>query len=426
MKSVFISYVHEDVRFARFLAAALRAAGHNPWLDEERLISGDPLEDELTAQIAQMNCGVFLVASRFHKSDHCMNELRIFAERFPNLPRHPILRRARNEVDLPAYLSRLVTLDWIDDQTNSDEAVHQLLCAIDDREPGPKEEWAEKGRKATATMPAELITPPSVDPRGSARVAGSDIRSIECDRGREWNLFQSVYPQPVHHVALIAGAREDAHDYFVVRIEQFLKIQPPFRRANVDLRVRPKTKGEYLERLSLALTNERSRDADVAAELRRWMARENLILIHTAIENRYEDQTLLEYYRELLPELLEQAKPAFSLKCIQPIVWDSSSRVPAAIRKWFAGSKWLLSAAEKNGRALIERMQSFRTGATATISIELGPIDEHEIRDFCQAARFTAAESEQLLEEIRDNDITSTVALLDHIDGFMLRRRKPA
>ncbi|MEA2464044.1 MAG: hypothetical protein QOJ98_1791, partial [Acidobacteriota bacterium] len=47
MGKVFISYVTEDVTFARYLAEALRAAHFDPWLDEERLAVGGDLEKKL-------------------------------------------------------------------------------------------------------------------------------------------------------------------------------------------------------------------------------------------------------------------------------------------------------------------------------------------------------------------------------------------
>jgi hypothetical protein len=426
-KRVFISYVHEDVEFARYLAAALRAAGLEPWLDEENLEIGDELEARLKATIEGCDCGVFLVAPRFAKSNHCMNELRIFAEHFPDLKRFPILRAARKTLDIPAHLGgRLLTLEWIDNQTVPDEALYLLLCSINGATPGPKAEWARKAREATATMPAEFIAPASVDPRGSARVAAADVTSLTCDRGPEWMLFQEIYPQLSHHIVLIAGTPNDAPDYFVVRIEQFLRVQPPFSKATVDWRIRPKTKGEYLERIARALGN--AGDLDLPRELRRWMSHKNLILVHPAINHHYEDETLLDYYRQWLPELMDEVRPSMSLKCIQPVVWDSSSRVPVAIRRWLgSGSpQWLLSAPERNGRALIDRMKTIATPSTTAITIELGPIAEKDVRDFCQIARLTPAECEQMLEEMRSKDISAALDRMNHIDDFMRRRRMSA
>lgn len=424
MKKVFISYIHEDKELARYLAAALRAANLEPWLDEEKINIGDELEANLKAAIAGCDCGVFLVAPRFSKSDHCMNELRIFAEHFPQLKRFPILRAPRKQLDIPAYLGgRLVTMDWIDGETDRDEAFHQLLSAIMDCDPGPKAEWTKKAREATASMPAEFVAAPSVDPRGSVRVAAADVSSLTFDRGSEWTLFTEIYPQECHHLVLIAGTPDDAPDYFVVRIEQYLRVQPPFQKATVDWRVRPKTKGEYLERIARSLQPAR----DLVEELRRWMTSENLILVHPAINNRYEDETLELYYREWLPELMNEVQPNKSLKCIQPVVWDSP-RVPGAIRKWLGGL--LVSTPEKNGRALVERMKKIATPSTAAVSIELGPIGEKDLdRDlasFCQIARLTDRESADLRAEIGDKGFTSAIELMDHINDFMRRRRKSA
>lgn len=428
MQTVFISYVGEDAPFARYLVAALRAAGFEPWFDEERLVSGDVLEEKLNAAIAGSFCGIFLVAPRFHKSDHCMNELRIFAEDFPQLRRLPILRRPRKELKLPAYLGgRLKTQEWIEGETDQDEALYELFCAVKNVHPGPREHWAAEARKATATMPAEYVAPSVIHPRTTPQVASIDINSLTCDRGPEWNLFQEIYPQPRHHVVLIGGTPLDAHDYFVLRIENYLRVQPPFRRAQVDWRKRPKTKGEYFERIARALVS--SGPVDVIAELKRWLASENLILVHPAITRDYEDPNLVAYYRSWLPELMEEVQPVKSLKCIQPVVWDSSGHVPAAIRKWFAGRppQWLLGAAERHGRALIARMKSAGNAAsTAAVSIELGPIGEKDIRDFCQAASVSETDCEVLLAELRDNDVDSPLGIIDAIDDFIERRRKSA
>ena len=423
MSTVFISYVHEDAQFARSLAAALRSAGVEPWLYEHRNNPGDPLEETLHAAIARAECGVFLVAPRFAKSDYCMNELRIFAEHFSHLRRIPVLRRPRKELEIPALLgARLVAMEWIDGVTNCDEAIYELLCAIRGEKVKPdRVQWAALGRAATASMPAEFLAPPA-DPY----VTSAQYESLRCDRAREWMAFEDIYPGPSHHVVLLGGTPADAHDYFVVRIERYLRVQPAFERAQVDWRLRPRTKGECFERLDRALQH--AGPSGLVARLRYWMREKNLILIHLPIEDRYEDPILVSYYREWLPELMDEVKPVRRLKCIQPVVWTSPPRVAAALRQWFGGTppQWLLSGAEKNGRALIERMEAIPSASTLTEFIELGPIHETDVRQFCRTARLAPVDTETLLDEIRDRRITTPRALIDHIDQFIRVRQPPA
>jgi len=48
---IFISYAREDVEAARRLHASLTAIGGDVWLDERRLLPGDPWQDEILAGI---------------------------------------------------------------------------------------------------------------------------------------------------------------------------------------------------------------------------------------------------------------------------------------------------------------------------------------------------------------------------------------
>jgi hypothetical protein len=429
MQKVFISYVHDDVTFARDLAHALRSAGFEPLLDEERLVSGDILEDGLRAMIATADCGVFLVTPDFVDSDYCMEELRIFAEDFPAKRRIPILRRPRKSFSrLPARLgARRTTTEWLE-STNRDEGIYQLLCAIRNEKPGPRKEWAAKGRRATANLPAEQVAPSPLRPKTSPRVAALDLRSLKCDRAREWSIVEDVYSQPSHDVVLIGGTPADAHDHFVIRIEHYLRGDSPFRRVNVDWRMRPKTEGECLELIARALPCD---PYDLVAELRRLMASENVILFHTAVDRQHEDETLRSYYAEWLPALIAAVAPVQSLKCIQPVEWDSPPPLRAAARRWmkriFGGpQRWLGTASERKGLAFMNDVCARRGETAITIALDEGTVEDKDIRDFCQSERVSRPECEQLLKEIRASRLTEAIDIFDHIDDFMRRRQQPA
>jgi hypothetical protein len=61
---VFISYAHTpaDTELARYLAARLRDAGIDAWLDEASLAGGSRLQADIQRAIAASNAGVFLVS----------------------------------------------------------------------------------------------------------------------------------------------------------------------------------------------------------------------------------------------------------------------------------------------------------------------------------------------------------------------------
>ncbi|MDP9193869.1 MAG: TIR domain-containing protein [Acidobacteriota bacterium] len=421
MARVFISYSHADAEFARYVARCLRAAGHEPWLDEENIVAGEHLEEALEEAVNSAHCGVFLIGWDWIASLYSRKEIQLFTLRDKageNVRRIGILRapRADLEAKLPSQLSLFVTEEWIDGETDADVAAWRLACAVAEEKPGPRETWKERGRKFTAGPPPEPLLPVT-DPRSpvAAELTGLDRPSLFCDRAEQWNRVESVYAEPVHHLLLVAGSRSEAHDYFVTRIDQHLKKEPAHERVRIDWPLRPVSRDSFRERIAKALD---CRPEHLARELRTRMSHRNLILIHPEIDDEFDDEELVTYYAEWIPELLAEARPAMRMKSIQPIVWSDSTGV----------SKWLglQGDEEKQARALTESLQTkLRAAATPVLTlarIDLAPITSEHVKTFCEDKGLSEKEQSALAECLRQRKRVTSRDILGEIDDFMRRR----
>jgi hypothetical protein len=422
MATVFIRYAHADAEFARYVTRCLRAAGHEPWLDEENLVAGENLEQALAEAVRAADCGVFLIGRDWINSFYSRKEIRIFAhldKEGEGIRRIGILRAPRQEleVDLPSELAFFVTEEWIDGQTDAEVAAWRLHCAVANEKPGPRETWKERGRKFTYGPPPEAPIPVT-DPRSpdGTAIAGLDLPSLFCDRAEQWNRVEMVYAEPVHHLLLIAGPRSEAHDSFVARIDQHLKKEPAHERVRITWPVRPLSRESFYERIAMALE---CRTNALARTLRQRMTHRNLILIHPPVDDQFDDEDLVSYYVQWLPELLGEVNPAMRLKSIQPVIWSGSE----GLAKWLAFGK---SEEEKAAQSFIAGVQSALKTAkppllTAT-RIDLGPISEVHVQTFCEDKRFADPEREALLARIRRRKRATSRDILTEIDDFMRRR----
>lgn len=420
MARVFISYAHADAEFARYVTRCLRAAKHEPWLDEENISAGKNLEEALEEAVGHVDCGVFLIGWDWVRSLYSRKEIQLFTHRDKAgeaIRRIGILRapRADLETKLPSQLSFFVTDEWIDGVTDPDEAAWRLHCAVSNTKPGPREDWKRLGRAFTDGPPPEPLVPVTDARSASAAVTGNQRPSLYCDRGPEWNRVEMLYAEPMHHLLLIAGPQSEAHEYFVARIDHHLKKEPPHDRVRVDWPLRPVSAESFQERIAAALG---CGTADLVPVLRRRLAHRNLILIHPPVSDQFDDEDLVSYYGRWLPELLMKVEPANRLKSIQPVAWTDAR----GLGKWLGLGTAEQKAAEAFIVAVRAKLDEAQTRVVMAARIDLGPIGEEHVQTFCEDKGLSGYEREQLLKQIQKRKRPTSRDILSDIDDFMRRR----
>lgn len=150
----------------------------------------------------------------------------------------------------------------------------------------------------------------------------TDRPSLTCGRGLQWNEVCQIGPARQHVLVLVSGGQGQDPEHFQERIRVFLAPPPPRSILQVGWPTRPASKAEFFERLAEALNPGRSSLKETIAERLRS---QNVLLLHDCVDVRFEDENLVRYYTEWLPELLDGQVHNGRLKCVQPIEWNNAA-----------------------------------------------------------------------------------------------------
>lgn len=413
---VFVSHAstEHDLLLARALAAALRRAEIEPWLDEERLPPGRKLEGDLRSAIDHSEAGVFLVSGSWVESKWCQWELAQFNGR----PQPPVLvallRQPRHELAhlLGPDFSALTTMDWPDDGQSSEERFWRLYCGLKLEAPGPQQDWKTKGGAwwTAATQPADVPPPRATLPDSIMRGPYSSI-SLRCDRTRQWGTIVTHASLPRHEIIVVPGRRGFGHQHLLARIAEGLT-DPPRAMKEVSWRDRrPDTVPDLLELLLESLTDRPPAagpiETRVANQVSALLATRNVVLIHPVLRGAFDRASAVaDYYGSALPAILGPAARPHYLKCVQPIEW-----MPTTFRARLAAG-----ATEAIGALMLDRPGSSLEGAAlefierlkshapphipVTILPPLEPIPHDELTEFLETLDLTPRQRTALFDRV--------------------------
>jgi TIR domain len=447
MKRVFISYVHEQSsRLAKLLAERLGQVHIDAWRDRERLAGGDLLDDALGKAIEGADAVLFLVTRDSLSRAYPRSEVRAAATyaTSKSIRLIPVICAADvDETDLPFSLKGIVTERWYegDGLPDDDARLWRIVCAIKpepDMVLGAEDTWSQSWRDYVEKFCLGLPLPKKeAAPKSAKRAQRSPQQrpSLDCGREREWVDVETLYSSESHAVAVVTGPVGEAHDHFLRRIQYFLPHEKPRRVEWVNWRPRPRVEGEFCEALCDVLDTEATNLAD---ELKTRLATHNLVLLHDVVDSRFRDAELTRYYREWLPQLLQQVQPQMKLVCVQPIAWRKPEVGPppnwlrdmtSRLRGWFgdggSSAKVHRPDEEQEARALAEELM--KTEATH-LAIPLTEIRDQDVEHFCKRHQFNAAECADIVSwsKRRAAEIDNSEDVLNAVDGgveTILRQR---
>lgn len=136
MSSIFLSHSHSDKKIARQLAADLRAAGHNVWIDEAEINIGDSLIEKIRDGLDQVDFVAALISAASANSEWVKKELDIASNREIDEKRVIVLPLMIDNVDLPGFLRGKYYGDFTAPE-KYEESLQLLLRALGKATPIP-------------------------------------------------------------------------------------------------------------------------------------------------------------------------------------------------------------------------------------------------------------------------------------------------
>jgi hypothetical protein len=409
---VFISYAHTpaDTALARYLSARLRDIGVGVWLDESSLKAGTLLQADIEQAIAESAAGIFLVSPSWLASEWTAFELDQFDKHDPHVVRRiPILRVAKERLNVPPPLVKIKGLVWLEDDRDPDARFWELYCAITDTPPGPSDQWNQRGRSLSKTS---AVIPPPEPPRSVASLRPS----LWCDRAPQWKTVDDLATQGANEIILLPGVVGQAHDHFLERIQRLLRMDPPRSVTVIDWPTRPHSRDEFREALARAVNVS---PAGVAEELAQRLTHANMVLLHPCIRSRFVDEALINYYTQWLPQLIDECRPRMNLKCVQPVEWPAESSI-AQLLIWLR----LRGAPPDDSKPKADQfILRVRTGAAATLRAvrlhDLCDITADDLNEFCDVVNLNERQKTWLLSRISARRPKTPREVFQTIDDYL-------
>jgi len=241
----------------------------------------------------------------------------------------------------------------------------------------------------------------------------SDRPSLLCGRAAQWNEVCQAAPARQHHCLLIMGGAGQDAMRFRDRIQTWLAPDPHRSIVVVHWVTRPASRDAYFEALATALQVSAPM---LSSALAQRLAVQNLVLLHDCLNVKFDDDRLVQYYTEWLPELVKTAPNASKLKCVQPIEWPAGSGSQAFWRRLVAGD-----AADGNSAAgaaaLIKKLQDRQSALLPVVGLdELINLTDAEIRAFLKTSGLTSKQQAWMLQRLTQGPPVPA-AIFDTIDA---------
>lgn len=111
-QQVFVVYAREDAAIADSVAAKLREAGFEPWIDRQQLRGGEEWRPAILQALQQSAAAVVLVSRNLRQSGLTRTELRVAADVLQGQARQsPIIPVLLDDSEIPASLRHIHAVD---------------------------------------------------------------------------------------------------------------------------------------------------------------------------------------------------------------------------------------------------------------------------------------------------------------------------
>ena len=397
---VFVSYSRRDSPFVEGLVGLLREAGFTVWLDIEQVPGGADVQQTLLQALDVSRHVVAVITEHWLASDFTTWEVAasrkdLHGDRILV----PLARMAFDERKLGPFLHRRNVLSWPEGDPEPDARFWEVYCALLQKAPGPRAEWAQKGREACKAGGGSALlaaSPAEQEVRAVHRARwGAGRAVLRCDRDRQWKQICVHAGRSQNEALFVVGPRGEAHELFLETLHECFPADPPrhVRTVRWSSAV-PSSRGGFRAELAEALD---CGEAQLAAAMRSHLRDQNLILLHRPVlAARLRDEGLIRYYTRWLPELIgEVGATAGSLKVVQGIDWCPARKLTGsfarlASRLGIGGARagdWIEEALQQDEaeRALARIRQEADTERLPVVLLEpLRPITREHVETWSE------------------------------------------
>jgi len=134
MMKVYISYTHEDEKYAFLIANRLRESGHEVWIDKWALSAGDNLIQKINEGLKETDALIVIVSKNALRSKWVMHEFSAFALDDLSSKKSRIIPVLVDNSSVPQYLARYV---YVDLTADLDGGIQQIITSLSE-EPSTK------------------------------------------------------------------------------------------------------------------------------------------------------------------------------------------------------------------------------------------------------------------------------------------------
>jgi hypothetical protein len=126
--SVFISYAHEDKALAREFADGLVSHALQVWVDDNELLAGDSIIEQISNAVAGVDFFCALVSEASHQSRWCQRELALAMTRDLGRDDATVIPLRVGDVEMPASITDRLYVDL--DPTNVTAAIERIASDV--------------------------------------------------------------------------------------------------------------------------------------------------------------------------------------------------------------------------------------------------------------------------------------------------------
>lgn len=141
---VFISYSHQDKKWATSIAKSVRDAGHEVWIDSWNIKVGDNLLNKIKEGLSSTDALIFIISKNSLASKAVMHEFSAIAFGEISSKKQRIIPVLIDKSNVPNYLSQYLYLDLT---VNPESGLNQLISALGHEQFIESEEPREEAKK---------------------------------------------------------------------------------------------------------------------------------------------------------------------------------------------------------------------------------------------------------------------------------------
>ena len=398
---VFVSYSRRDSPFVDGLVASLRAAGLNPWLDVEQVPGGADVQETLLKALDVSRHVIAVITDAWLASDYTTWEVSASQKDLHgDRVLVPLARMAFDARKVGPLLHRRNVLSWLEGDPEPDARFWEVYCALLQKGPGPKAEWARKGREARTAGGGSALLAASAQEQEARAVHrarwGAGRAVLGCDRALQWTQIQAHADLPQHEAFFVVGPRGEGHELFLETLYECYPAAPPRHVRTVRWSpVVPSSRGGFRAELAEALD---CGEAELIGAMRSHLRDQNLIILHRPVlAARLRDEGLIGYYTRWLPELIGEIGPtAGALKVVQGIDWCPARGLTGSFARLAgrlgigraAGGDWIEEALQQDeAQRALERIRKEADAERLPVSLlePLQPITRRDVETWSES-----------------------------------------